>query len=341
MNLLIRADASIAMGTGHVMRCLALAQAWQDAGGTAIFAVADITAAMRKRLAEEKCEVVDLSCHAGSASDAGQTSSLARERHAAWTVVDGYQFQSNYQKAIKDAGSKLLFLDDYGHSEHYYADLLLDPNLDANESMYAAREPYTRLLLGTKYCLLRREFAAWRNWKRQIAPVGRNLLVTMGGSDPDNVTALVVRALASMQDNNLHCTILDPRDQPGREVREALGSQNKSVNWKNPVRDMSDLIAEADFGILAAGGTLWEFLYMACPVLSFARNRVQERILTDLQSRGMVQYLGNPREVTIQATASAILELAASEEKRARMAHLGRLEVDGGGAERVCDIMRN
>jgi UDP-2,4-diacetamido-2,4,6-trideoxy-beta-L-altropyranose hydrolase len=341
MNLLIRADASVAMGTGHIMRCLALAQAWQDAGGTAIFAAAEIISALRKRLAEENCRVVDLPCSAGSAQDAKQTSDLAREHRAAWIVVDGYQFQSDYQKEISNGGSKLLFLDDYGHGNHYYADLVLNQNLDANESLYAAREPYTRLLLGTRYCLLRREFSGWRDWKREIAPVARKVLITMGGSDPDNVTALVVAALASMQESNLHCTILARSDHPAREAGEALGSEGRCVEWKNPVSDISDLIAQADFGILAAGGTLWEFLYMACPVLSFARNRVQEGILADLQSRGMVQYLGNPREVTIEATASAILGLAVSEEKRATMARLGRREIDGKGAERVCSMMRN
>jgi UDP-2,4-diacetamido-2,4,6-trideoxy-beta-L-altropyranose hydrolase len=341
MNLLIRADASVAMGTGHIMRCLALAQAWQGAGGTALFAAAEITAAMRSRLAEERCEVVDLACAAGSAQDAEQTSALARARNAAWVVVDGYQFESNYQKMIKDAGSKLLFLDDYGHSDYYYADLVLNQNLDANERQYPGREPNTRLLLGTKYCLLRREFSVWRDWEREIAPVARKVLITMGGSDPDNVTGFVVDALVSMQDSNLHCTILAPPDHPARAAREALGSHKKYVEWKAPVSDMSNLIAQADFGILAAGGTLWEFLYMGCPVLSFARNRVQQRILTELQSRGMVQPLGNPREVTIDSTALAILELAASEQKRARMAHLGRREVDGRGAERVCDRMRN
>ena len=113
-------------------------------------------------------------------------------------MVDGYQFNADYQRALKAAGFRVLFLDDYGHATHYSADLVLNQNAYANEKMYAARESYTRLLLGTDYCLLRREFSSWRGWKREIAPIGTKILVTMGGSDPENFTTDVVEALCHL-----------------------------------------------------------------------------------------------------------------------------------------------
>src|SRR5882762_9648959 len=114
MNLLFRTDASLTMGTGHVMRCIALAQACQDAGGRVAFVMVQSTAGIQARLAQESCEVLSISCAAGSEDDVRQTIPLARGRQAEWVVVDGYQFGADYPCALKAAGFKVLFLDDYG-----------------------------------------------------------------------------------------------------------------------------------------------------------------------------------------------------------------------------------
>jgi UDP-2,4-diacetamido-2,4,6-trideoxy-beta-L-altropyranose hydrolase len=197
-NLVIRADAGTEIGTGHVMRCLALAQGWQDAGGHAIFAMATEVPNLEGRLKSEGVEVVHLAVKPGSSDDAIATGNLAREIGAAWVVVDGYRFTADYQRRIKDSEMRLLFVDDYGHTDRYYADVVLNQNRHAHEGLYVKREPHTRLLLGTHYALLRREFLRWQGWQREIPPVARRMLVTMGGGDPDNVTLKVILALNQM-----------------------------------------------------------------------------------------------------------------------------------------------
>ena len=91
-NLIIRADASTEIGTGHVMRCLALAQAWQDAGNKATFVMAMKSPAIEARLRSEGFEVVIVQQTPGSAEDAVQTEGVANQHNAQWIVVDGYQF---------------------------------------------------------------------------------------------------------------------------------------------------------------------------------------------------------------------------------------------------------
>jgi spore coat polysaccharide biosynthesis predicted glycosyltransferase SpsG len=129
------------------------------------------TPAIQARLATESCEVVSISHVAGTRDDPSQTIALASERKSYWIVVDGYQFTEDYQRALKAAGCKVLFLDDYGHSQHYSGDLVLNQNVCASADSYRNKEPQTRLLLGPKYCLLRREFAAWRRWERNVSAV--------------------------------------------------------------------------------------------------------------------------------------------------------------------------
>ncbi len=80
--LLVRADCSESIGLGHVMRTLALAQAWQDAGGNAAYAVASCQPVIEERLRKEDIEVVRLSPQVGSAGDAWATVDAARVRGA-------------------------------------------------------------------------------------------------------------------------------------------------------------------------------------------------------------------------------------------------------------------
>src|ERR1700730_17732689 len=133
------------------MRGLALAQGWQDAGGQVVFVMAESTPALDERLRSEGMEIVLLEASSNSVQDAREVAALARDRNAAWVVVDGYGFDSEYQRNLKNAGLKLLFVDDLGQCKHHFADLILDQNVQASDKMYANREPYTRLLLGPRY----------------------------------------------------------------------------------------------------------------------------------------------------------------------------------------------
>src|SRR5258708_6135355 len=101
MNLLFRTDASLTMGTGHVVRCIALAQACQDAGGRAAFALAKSTGGIQAKLEQESCPTLSVSGAAGGKDDSAQTIAYARDDHADWIVVDGYQFDGDYQRALK------------------------------------------------------------------------------------------------------------------------------------------------------------------------------------------------------------------------------------------------
>ncbi len=209
--LLLRADASVAIGTGHVMRCLALAQAWQDAGGKVTFAMAQSTLPIKERVLKEKFTFVPIAAAPGSADDGNQLLTLARAQRPRWIVIDGYQFGEGYQRALKNEGFDVLLIDDNGREGIFAADLVLNQNMHANQgpALYRnqSRETYTTLLLGTKYALLRREFLV-AGESRQIAPVGRKILVSMGGSDPDNATCRVMEAIERFEAERLEVALV-------------------------------------------------------------------------------------------------------------------------------------
>jgi UDP-2,4-diacetamido-2,4,6-trideoxy-beta-L-altropyranose hydrolase len=332
MNLLFRTDGSATIGTGHVMRCIALAQALQDTGGQAAFAVAESTPGIQARLAEESCAVLAVSGAAGGKDDSSHTIACAREKLADWVVVDGYQFGGDYQSALKAAGFKVLFLDDYGHADYYSADLVLNQNVQANEGMYAAREPYTRLLLGPDYCLLRREFASWRGWKREIAPTGGKVLVTMGGSDPENCTATVIEALATLPRIDVTVVVGGSNPHLGSLQRLAAGGQFRLLQ---SVANMPELMAWADIAVSGAGSTCWEMCLLQLPMLLIDLADNQKPIARALEELGAARHLGPSGNVTASEVATSVARLLTSQNERAALSgKCGKL-VDGRGTERV------
>jgi UDP-2,4-diacetamido-2,4,6-trideoxy-beta-L-altropyranose hydrolase len=192
--LLIRADASPAIGTGHVMRCLALAQAWQDAGGAATFAVAEIPDALGPRLSGEGISVERFHLTPGGPQDAAATVALAIRHKADWVVIDGDRFGSDFLVTIRAAGLRVLLIDDFADRDTFAADLIVNPNLDADGMSYRRRGASAPLLLGSPYVLLRREFRQ-RTSRKEIRPNGNRILVTLGGSDPENLTPVPISTL--------------------------------------------------------------------------------------------------------------------------------------------------
>lgn len=335
-TLVIRGDATIEIGIGHVMRCLALAQGWQDAGGHVIFVISPGASALEPRLRAEGMEVVHLSAERGSADDASQTVKQAIQRNATWIVVDGYHFGADYQRIVKESGLRLLFLDDHGHSEYYYADFVLNQNLNAHQGLYEAREPYTRLLLGTRYALLRREFLRWMNWERPIPEVGRNVLVTLGGSDPHNFTTRVIEGLQLVEVNHVEASVVVGGNNPYfNEIQSAVRTSRFPMRLQNNVVAMPELMAWADAAIASAGSTSWELVFMRVPSLVVAMSENHRAVAEHLSRTGVSVNLGWHEKISCDDIATAITKVMITAQTRYQIAQKCRSVVDGEGAERA------
>lgn len=321
------------------MRCLALAQAWQErtVGATAVFAMNASLPALDARLSGEDIRVEQLSNTSGSEEDASATARLARAGGFEWIVVDGYVFGAEYQRTLKDAGLKLLVIDDYGHSEHYYCDLLLNQNIKPSTSLYRRREKYTGLLLGTHYALLRREFWSWVGWERQVHNCASRLLVTMGGADPTDVTGLVLDALELFPFENLEVRVVVGAANARLRQLSARVARDGRFELLTAVGNMPELMAWADVAVSAAGSTMWELLFMQLPTVSVAIAENQRPVTLRLHEMGAPTFQLSP--LRIADLAASIQVLVGSVESRRRMAQLGREMVDGQGAKRVVQAM--
>jgi UDP-2,4-diacetamido-2,4,6-trideoxy-beta-L-altropyranose hydrolase len=341
MNLLIRADASVHIGTGHVMRCLALAQAWVQQGGHVIALMTETSPSLESRLTSESIQVLHLKSDAGSQEDAQETVQTAQQMGATWVIVDGYQFSAEYQRIIKENGFQLLVFDDYGHAKHYWADVVLNQNISADISLYSNREPYTQLLLGPRFALLRQEFWGWQGWQRQTPEIAKKILVTLGGADPDNVTLKLIQALQQVKIDDLRVVVVVGATNPHlKALQEAVNSSQHSMRLEHNVTNMPELMAWADIAISGGGSTCWELAFMGLPSLILILAENQRAIAEKLNQVGIVQILNWSMEKTADIIAQEIIKILLSEEIRTGMTKLEQALIDGQGCDRVLMILK-
>ncbi|MCS6278607.1 MAG: UDP-2,4-diacetamido-2,4,6-trideoxy-beta-L-altropyranose hydrolase [Opitutus sp.] len=283
----MRADASVEIGTGHLMRCLALAQAWQDAGGRAFVLSAELPDGLADRLGREQVQLRRVVVPVGSDADAAATVQTARDLQAEWVVVDGYRFAPGFLHILRDSGLRVMIIDDMAHLDRYPVDLLLNQNLGSSRALYTGKiGAEVPVLLGPRFGLLRREFRCAPPGRDPVGGRAPRVLVSMGGADYENYTLLVLQRLAALG-LRIEAVVLAGAANPHVDTLKAYAAQSPfpcevRVNLEN----VAEAMDWADLGITAGGSTVWELAARRLPALIGAISADQLAMLPGLRAIG-------------------------------------------------------
>ncbi|MFT4034762.1 MAG: UDP-2,4-diacetamido-2,4,6-trideoxy-beta-L-altropyranose hydrolase [Patulibacter sp.] len=336
MTLLVRTDASAEIGVGHAMRCLALADALQrTTGEPAIFAMHQPPATF----AAHDVGLRAISAAPGSSDDLAATIALAEECDARWIIIDGYQFSTAFQRGLSAAKRRVLAFDDHGHAGRYEADIVLNQNVGASESLYEDRAARTRLLLGARYALLRDQFRRPPAVRPATPMTAERLLVTLGGADPDNVSKRIIDAL-NLVDVALQTTVIaGGTNRHVASLRRAAAVSSQPVTVAVDVHDMAERMLGADLAVASASGTSWELARLGTPQIAITLADNQRPAADALANDRLALSLGWHEDITAEEIAAAITQLARDQRGRAELARRGRALIDGRGALRVLAAM--
>lgn len=280
-------------------------QAWVDRGGLATLVSDAVPKWWGHRYRAEGVDVLDL-----AELDSGPPWATAD-----WVVLDGYRFGPDDQALIAASGARLLVIDDHGQAGRYLADVVLDQNLDASASAYSDRDGRVELLLGTRFALLRREFAVAHSLARETLPAASRVLLSMGGF-PAPVTAVLVSG------------VVDHLEATGMMVDRLDGVEMVGLRMAN-----------ADLALSAAGSTCWELCCTGLPSVLVSSAPNQRPLAQAMASHGAAIDAGPLGVVSSAHLASVMLGLAADAGRRQAMTDAGRALVDGRGARRVVTRM--
>lgn len=360
MRVVFRADASLRIGTGHVMRCLTLADALRERAGVWSHFICrahpgHLADTIRMRghrvtllppssgsqlIAESACP---RPAHAawlgvGWEVDSDQTlAALKDEPTADWLVVDHYALDSNWERRVRGLCRGLMVIDDLADRLHD-CDLLVDQNLGRQAVHYTGLLPMSCVtLIGPEYALLRSQFARLRSESllRRRSPKLRRMLISLGGVDNDNVTGEILRTLrkGDLPERCQLTVVLGPHAPWLDSLRQRAATLPWHTEVLVNVRDMARLMADSDLSIGAAGGTAWERCCLGLPTIMVVLADNQRAPAAALGDR--VVLLGSLRDVADGLSKA----LRSAQGHLACLSVLASELVDGRGVERVQEVM--
>ena len=364
----IRADASLQIGSGHVMRCLTLAAALRDRGAECHFICRELPGHIGELVLDRQFVLHTLPpCHEHTVhdvhdasprrlshadwlgcswqEDARQSAKILKALEPDWLIVDHYAIDARWHAAVSPHYRRLMAIDDLADRPHL-SDILLDQTFARDPDDYANCVPDNCLLFcGSRYALLRPEFAALREQSlqhRKDSAGIRHLMITMGGVDKDNVTVQVLDALADSDlPPDCEITIVMGMTAPWLDdVRARAASLPWPTRVLVNVQDMADIMAGADLCIGAAGSTAWERCALGLPTIMVITAANQAGIAAALQGSGAALCAGpfdNPKFcVQLQAGLAHFLD----DPQALNDASAAAADVtDGTGVEIVCNAL--
>lgn len=331
-HLLIRADAGSKIGTGHVMRCIALGQAIRRMGGQVDFVCGPLPGRLEQRILNEGFGLATINSPAGSIDDARELNNLLAEQMPDWLLLDGYNFTDEYQDELDLQNSRLVCIDDFGHASHQRAGLVVNQNIYSNPRDYS----HVASLTGPKYTMLRDEFVSPSDAdKPQIPLRAKRLLVTFGGADPENMTA---RVLSSIDEATVEGSSIDVILGPCFEHFEMLKALTKTsrscIRLHRNVDNMYVLMNRIQLAITGGGTTCYELARCGIPsvVIPIAGN--QYAIAEKLGALGIAEFV-DPSGLQDGRLKRRISKIIRDVDRRRDMSEISQKMIDGQGANRV------
>lgn len=312
-SVVIRCDASLGIGTGHVMRCLTLAGRLARRGATVTFLCRELPGQLGELIQRHGYRAIMLPPPEETSSpgtpeswlgvstgrDAGETAAHLRELRPDWLIVDHYGLDAAWETVLRPLVGRIMVIDDLADRRHD-CDLLLDQNYYRDgDGRYAGLVPEgCWLFLGPRFALLREEFYAARRTLAERDGTVRRLFVFFGGADATGETAKAVAALARFTAGELVADVVVGAANRQRAEIEAACSRLPGVSYHCQTPDIARLMAAADFAFGAGGTATWERCFLGLPTAAVILADNQLAVVEAAAEHGALHNLGWHNEVT-------------------------------------------
>lgn len=347
MRVAIRVDAGPLIGGGHAMRCLTLANALAEHDAEATFVASAMPEVLAGRIASSRHGLVRIPASPelqregedwhlrplgaeAQAADAEGTGSVSGE--ADWLIVDHYLLDGRWHSAARKFADRILVIDDLANRQ-YDCDLLLDQTHGRSADDYRPLvSAHTRVLAGATYALLRPEFARERPAalrKRRVPGPVRRILVSLGTTDPEKITARIVDQLLASAPGCTLDVVLAPGAASLDRLREAASRESRVALHVGTGR-MAELMRAADLAVGAAGTTSWERCCLGLPAIVFVLAQNQRMVADKLAEAGA--HIAIDRDGGLDTSLARLLSDA---DFRQRMSAAAFAITDGLGVLRV------
>ena len=362
-----RADASEAMGTGHVRRCLALAEALSDVGASSEFVCRHHDAVSLHVLPQDHpCHLLPGKSSAAASArspdaldenaspyaswgrvpwqqDADETINTLQQKPPHWLVVDHYAWDARWHQRVKSAlGCKVLVIDDLADRQ-LDADLVLNQNIHPNhqaryEKLLAQRRSRTHFLFGPKFALLSR---AYETAPRYVfSETVRSIGIFMGGTDPDDISSQALQACREVAQFKGEVVLVSSLVSPHHTQRQALAATWPHTHVVADLPDLAEFFSQHDLQVGSGGGAAWERCCIGAPTLVCNLAANQDAVLPQLAAAGAVELVDIfGADAPSRVLGEKVQSLVSNSARRQHLGFQASRWVDGQGARKVAAAM--
>ena len=326
MKIVFRVDSSIQIGSGHVMRCLTLAEELRQSGETVEFVTCDHQGNINQQIKnrdfkvyllsnqneDQQQNLIDYEQWLGATQeiDAEKTIQTVKDKKIDWLIIDHYALDHKWEEKLRPYAKKIMVIDDLANRKHE-CDLLLDQNIIKNkDARYNGLLPEkcTRLL-GAKYALLQPEYSQLHNKVRYRKLPLKNILIFFGGVDKYNLTGLTLTALQDVITSFDNIDVVISKQSQNYDSVKCIIGNMANIHIYSDLPSLAPLMVKADLAIGAGGSTTWERFCLGLPslVITVAEN---QRIINDYLSQlGLINLIGDVKEISTDKISKAISQV--------------------------------
>jgi len=333
-SICIRVDGSSEIGTGHVIRCLSLADELSHRGFKAIFCTRDYDSRLIEKIKSRGFVLSIIPETLSMEEDVKQFTMLSKKHNADVVITDNYHFTDGYLKYLRQNLREVVSIDDIAET-YFCSDILV------NQNMYATKEIYhgkisndTKLFLGPGYAILGSEFCSYHSLEKKSGTV-KEVLITLGGVDLENQTLKVLRALDKVEENFSVTVVLGVSNPHTEELVSFAESSHRIIRVLVNINNMAELMYNADMAISASGTTSWELCCIGVPTIMIALADNQRNVGKRLAEAGISINLGWFNDVSETMIQESVKSLINNQKLRVSMSGHGKALVDGNGAARI------
>ena len=334
-NVAFRFDAESNIGIGHLMRCIALAEELIKRGNNCFFLTKTNEEKLIKKIKKTGCIFEKLPYDLDIISDSDYVGSFCINNNIKWIVTDHYKIDTKYINNLKSYNLKVLSIDDNANI-FYPSDIVVNQNIGAEKLDILISEK-TKLLVGPSFVLIRDELLK-RNLKKIKNNVS-NILITLGGTDPDNFILKILKSLEDINRNIKKTVILGPFNKNYNKIKKYKKNTNQNIKLVKTPDDITDIYINSDIAISAGGISNYELAYFGIPNIIIIVAKNQENIAYEMNEKKVSFSIGNKKDFKEEILFNKMQELIYNCQLRIKMSENGKKLINGNGKKKIVDFM--
>lgn len=316
-KILVRADGDSRLGIGHITRCMYFIKSIKE--NFEIIFIFKKNSQIKEFLISHNHKIQELKPNLSLHEEINILLNFSSDL----LILDIRGKNDNYYSTYSENFKKVLRFDDSDKSINIYSNYYLNYNLYAEDIDFNMQNKNCELFLGPKYYILNPIYYKFKNYETKFNKKAKNILITMGGGDPKNLTKKITESLVKLKEIHLN-VILGSLYERSDEIEELKKDYPNKISIFNNIKNMPDMMVKNDLIIGTGGNTSFEAAYMGIPGILINQITLQVLNAAKYEEKRIFRNSGLGEDLSEETIRKITMELMESEQIRREFSENGK-----------------